>query len=299
MSRATCLLKALACCLAVSSTASVCLGQVAKEATQLKERLATITRGSSSADRASSIASLLDLMKVEYKSESFEEDGKSGKNLIVDLGDESKPQLLIGAHFDQVKVGNGVVDNAGGCSLMLELIERFNAKPLENHCLRFVFFDLEEVGLLGSTAYVKSLTDESKPVGFINIDIFGYGDTLWMMSPSPESQLPASFSKACKASKLGIEVSPMKQYPPADHVPFVKADIATIAIALIDNAEIQLVKNVISGKRGEFPPILQTIHTPDDTMEKIDSTQCAKATPSVVEAIRIFDRTTANSDAAE
>ena len=78
-----------------------------------------------------------------------------------------------------------------------------------------------------------------------------------------------------------------------------KAGITTIAIALIDNPEIQLVKNAISGKRGEFPPILQTIHTPDDTMEKIDSTQCAKATPTVVEAIRIFDRAIANSDATE
>ena len=191
------LLKILACYLALSSIAGNCHAQLAEEATQFKERLETITRGTSSADRASSIASLLHSMKIEYKPMPFTEEGETGKNLIVDTGDKSKPQILIGAHFDQVKVGNGAVDNAGGCSLMLELIEQFSSRPLENHCLRFVFFDLEEAGLFGSTAYVKSLTGESQPVGFVNIDIFGYGDTcLLYTSPSPrdkrQSRMPSS-----------------------------------------------------------------------------------------------------------
>ena len=41
-----------------------------------------------------------------------------------------------------------------------------------------------------------------------------------------------------------------------------------------------------------MPPILKTIHTPDDTMAKVNAKQCAEAFPTVVKAIRLIDKGT-------
>ena len=147
MPNAPSLLQIAALTLASSLLAPICPGQTAdetkREADQFSQRLTAITRSPASAERVASVATLLEKMDVEFKLIPFKSEGKngkSGKNLIVDLGDNSKPQILIGAHFDQVNVGNGAVDNASGCGLMIELIERFGQQRLSNHHLRCLLY---------------------------------------------------------------------------------------------------------------------------------------------------------------
>ena len=67
--------------------------------------------------------------------------------------------VLLGAHFDHLgKVGDeyfpGAEDNASSVAMMLEVAERFALqKEKPRRTVVFVAFDLEEVGLLGSTYF--------------------------------------------------------------------------------------------------------------------------------------------------
>jgi aminopeptidase S len=76
--------------------------------------------------------------------------------------------------------GRDAADNAYGSAAVLALAERFKRKPLMHHRVKIAFWDLEERGLLGATAYVEQ--NSEKPALYINFDAFGWGNTL-LMSP--------------------------------------------------------------------------------------------------------------------
>ena len=95
----------------------------------------------------------------EVKTHEFEFNGRTHQNLILNLFTTENTRLspiLIGAHYDAVPGTLGADDNATGVAVLLEMAEVFAANPLK-YPVRLVAFDLEEYGLLGSTAYAKSL----------------------------------------------------------------------------------------------------------------------------------------------
>ena len=83
--------------------------------------------------------------------------------------------LIVSAHYDSMACTTGANDNASGQALLLEL-----ARVLQNTAtdteIRFISFSAEEEGLIGSTAYVNSLTQEEKDhiIGDIQIDMIGH-----------------------------------------------------------------------------------------------------------------------------
>ena len=80
-------------------------------------------------------------------------------NVIADSprGDTDRT-IVVGAHLDSVPAGPGINDNGSGSSTILEIAEEIaelNQNPRNR--LRFAFWGAEEVGLIGSTAYVAGL----------------------------------------------------------------------------------------------------------------------------------------------
>jgi len=64
--------------------------------------------------------------------------------------------LVVDAHLDAI-FGAGMLDNASGSATILDIAQMMkNVNPLNK--LRFIWFGGEELGLLGSAAYVNSLT---------------------------------------------------------------------------------------------------------------------------------------------
>jgi len=76
-------------------------------------------------------------------------------NIIVDLKGTDLPQevLVVGAHFDAVPMGPGADDNATGTAAVLELARVLKDRPMRR-TVRLALFNLEEAGLVGSSAYV-------------------------------------------------------------------------------------------------------------------------------------------------
>ena len=108
-------------------------------------------------------------------------------NLIVDtFAGDGDNVIVVGSHADSVPAGPGINDDGSGSSSNLEILLQYyklysgaNATLIKNR-VRFVFFGAEEIGLLGSYAYVASLNasnavthDLDRVVGALDHDMFG------------------------------------------------------------------------------------------------------------------------------
>src|SRR5262249_23167120 len=132
--------------------------------------------------------------------------------------------LLLGAHYDRVAQGQGAVDNAASCAVVIELLTAFKAKPLENYSVRAVFFDLEEGGLVGSQAYIAKIRAGGLPALAVNLDIFAYGDTFFANPSAPGGRLATALQQAAEQSSVQVRfVTERNQYPASDHRPMMAA----------------------------------------------------------------------------
>lgn len=86
------------------------------------------------------------------------------------------PLLIIGGHYDTVAASPGANDNASGTAVVIELA-RVLAKAYPEVEMRFIAFDGEELGLLGSQDYASKMSaaDKSRAVAMINIDMIVAG----------------------------------------------------------------------------------------------------------------------------
>jgi hypothetical protein len=105
-------------------------------------------------------------------------------NLIAELPGTELPEeiVLVGAHYDSYF--QGADDNSSGVAVMLEMARLVSGQRFKR-TVRFVGFDLEELGLVGSTRYVRSRPGD-RIVASIIFDCVGYRD----MTPGSQQGLP-------------------------------------------------------------------------------------------------------------
>lgn len=97
--------------------------------------------------------------------------------------------VLLGAHYDHLGTGRqgnslartdeageihgGADDNASGVAAVLEVAERLKSRPRRSH-VAFGFWSGEEMGLLGSSAFVANdVIDTDKLTAYVNFDMVG------------------------------------------------------------------------------------------------------------------------------
>lgn len=254
-----------------------------------EQQVQRISAHAQTSARADAIGQRLDTLGLSWKKEAFEQDGKAGSNLVADLGGPAgAPLLLIGAHYDQVDVGHGATDNASGVAAVLELAAALKAEPLRHHRVQAVFWDLEEHGLLGSRAWVAT-PEREKPALYVNFDVFGWGDTLWMMSPEADTPLVAALRAASKQQEL--DFAPGDQYPPTDHLAFLKAGWPAVSFSLVGRDEIGPILEIFGGgKPAQVPKVMQVIHSPRDTAAELDGQKVDDALRVVETGLRAWDQ---------
>ncbi|MEV8530622.1 M28 family metallopeptidase [Streptomyces sp. NPDC051211] len=85
-------------------------------------------------------------------------------NVVAETrGGDANNTVFLGAHLDSVAAGPGINDNGSGSAGILQVAQRL--APSQNKIknkVKFAWWSAEEFGLLGSEAYVASLTDEQK-----------------------------------------------------------------------------------------------------------------------------------------
>jgi aminopeptidase YwaD len=111
-------------------------------------------------------------VKVELITEDIE---LTSHNVVVTLEGTKYPEEIIsfGAHYDSVPFSTGVYDNGAGSVIIMELLRHFKENP-PMRTVKFVWYGSEEVGLIGSQAYLKSHEEElKKHLLMINVDVAG------------------------------------------------------------------------------------------------------------------------------
>lgn len=283
-----CALLALSACSSLEPRpASTTPAPVIATASAWHDDVVRISNGSDNTQRRETIVQLLSAAGIDAIEHPFATERHAGTNLVAPVsGDTISPLLLLGAHFDKVDVGDGVTDNASGSAVVLELARRFRQHPLQHHRVAVAFWDLEEKGLLGANAYVTG--DNEKPALYVNFDIFGWGDTLWMMVQGSGHPLAVATDAAAQARGIGLSAG--EKYPPTDHLAFHKAGWPAVSFSLLDADEIEPVLQVFSrGKPARMPKVMEVIHSPNDRLDQLAPDQVETAIDAVEAAIRAWD----------
>jgi hypothetical protein len=165
--------------------------------------------------------------------------------VIAEVRGESRPDeiVLVGAHLDAFFAGAD--DNASGLAIVLELARILRHRPVAR-TVRFVAFDLEEVGLIGSTRYVQKRGANVKAA--LILDCVGYYDE----RPNSQKSLPG-----LPAPSRGTFLAVIANANSTQHA----VDLARLNDAL----DVMQIVSVIAPGRGDYPAIgalLRSDHTP-------------------------------------
>ncbi len=156
----------------------------------------TLASRSSVAQRTAARTYLRDELTARGVPSTFH-DYATGQNVVARLEATTgagTPRLIVGAHYDSVTAGPGAADDATGVAIVLVAARYLSTLPRRDHPIDFVLFDQEEIGLVGSRAYVEMLRTQSAAVDSVHafdmLSFDGDGDRaveLWSPSPGLEA----------------------------------------------------------------------------------------------------------------
>ncbi|MFW2382914.1 MAG: M28 family metallopeptidase, partial [Acidimicrobiales bacterium] len=110
-------------------------------------------------------------------------------NVIAELAGKNDDNVVMaGAHLDSVPRGPGVQDNGSGSAAILETAVQM-AKVRPENTVRFAWWGAEESGLVGSTAYVNSLSQEEldRIALYLNFDMIGSPNFVYFIYDGDDS----------------------------------------------------------------------------------------------------------------
>ncbi len=151
-------------------------------------------------------------------------------NVICVLPGNSEKVIIVGAHFDHVSDGSGVVDNWSGASLLPSLYQALKDHP-RKHTFIFIGFTDEEKGEIGSEFYVHEMTKEQVAAAdaMVNMDTLGLAPTEIWMSHS-DKQLIKMLAQVAKATNLPVTGMDVDQVGTSDSEQFAKRNIPRITV---------------------------------------------------------------------
>jgi len=193
-------------------------------------------------------------------------------NVLAWLPGQTDEYVVIGGHYDHLGRGNfdslapsqigqihpGADDNASGAAGVLELARLLAPQRGKlKRSILFMNFAGEELGLLGSAAWVKDPTRPlAKAVAMINIDMIGRirDDKVYIGGVGTGSTFKAVLDQAQKDVPFKIEYS-AGGYASSDHTSFVARKIPVLFF--------------FSGLHADY-------HKPSDTADKINAPSAAR-----------------------
>jgi hypothetical protein len=155
--------------------------------------------------------------------------GRRG-NLLCTLAGETGSTIVVGGHMDFVPRGDGIVDDWSGASLLPSLYSALKSQQ-RRHTFVFAGFTAEEMGLVGSSHYVRSLKREGRSsiAAFVNLECLGLGPMkVWVRRSTPE--LVARLREMAATMEMGLEGMNVDRVGDDDTHPFFNAHIPVISI---------------------------------------------------------------------
>ena len=166
------------------------------------------------ADRALAGAGDGELLSVAVRAVSGR---RATHNVIADTpGGDGERVVMAGGHLDSVPGGPGINDNGSGVAALIEAAESIGPDP-QGAPVRLAFWAAEEVGLVGSRHYVRSLSaNERRRIGaYINLDMIG------SPNPVPEVYVDGDADLGRLLRRIaGPPVATVAAGGASDHAPF-------------------------------------------------------------------------------
>ncbi len=177
--------------------------------------------------------------------------GSRTPNVVCTLTGTEETRVVVGAHYDKVANGHGVIDNWSGASLLPSLFQSLRGSTRR---LTFVFigFTDEEKGLVGSTDYVRHLSKEEKLKirAMINIDSLGLSGTkIWLTRA--DKNLASGAGKVAHAMNLPLAAVNVDRAGESDSRPFLNAKIPVIDFHSVTQETL----SVLHSSRDNFPTL--------------------------------------------
>jgi len=161
-------------------------------------------------------------------------------NIVCELEGLSNSTIVIGAHYDKTPRSRGVVDNWTGVSL-LPLLYQHLKEQSPQHTFQFIGFAEEELNLVGSKSYVRSLSAASleRIVAMINLDTFGL--TTVMVDPRSEPHLACRLFATAEWLQLPLQVAKVTRPITGDWEPFRSRGVAILNLHSINRSGLNIV----------------------------------------------------------
>lgn len=221
-------------------------------------------------------------------------------SIIVDLPGttRAKEVVLFSAHIDAVVNAPGADDDGSGVVALLEAARILRDRPMQR-TVRLAFFNLEEVGLIGSRAYAQRLAPkldagEETVVGMASLDMLGYfcDEPGCQTSPIPDSKM---FTAPKVGDFLGVaSVLRFRGWARAFDAALREAEpkLKTVVVDFLPIAPPDLMRSDHAPFWGINVPALiiadtanfrnPNYHRATDTVETIDQTRYVQAVRAIV-----------------
>ena len=159
-----------------------------------------------------------------------EVEGSALPNLVCKMPGQHDSVIIVGAHYDKVGTGNGVVDNWSGAALLVSLFESLQTEP-RRHIFLFVGFTDEEKGLVGSEQFVEQLSpwQRSRIRAMVNLDSLGLSPTKVWLSKADKG-LAQALNNVAHSMKLPLAAVNAEQVGRADAESFANYNIPSLTI---------------------------------------------------------------------
>jgi Zn-dependent M28 family amino/carboxypeptidase len=221
----------------------------------------------------------------------------TGRNVVVTIPGKA-PEIIVGAHYDASRLtdgtlSGGAIDNAASVVILIRLAETLSQARRDAR-VRVVFFDMEELGLLGSAQFVQA--HRERPVlAMVNLDVNASGDTVIF---GPRTGTNDSALRSVRAACLTIPANCVEfpRMPPSDDVSFRKGEIPAVSIATVAEIQAHQLWLLMNGGKdaglqtGFVPQILRTIHTAADTPSLVERDAMVRAYRIALALIATLDR---------
>jgi len=208
--------------------------------------------------------------------------------------------VVVGAHLDSVPDGPGINDNGSGSVAVLETALQLGAEPDVQNAVRFAFWGAEEVGLVGSSRYVDSLSEEERLdiALYLNFDMLGSPNPGYLVfdgddsdgvgaGPGPEGSAGIERTFATFFADRGIAVDGTDFDGRSDYGPFVDVGIPAGGVfSGADDTKSDEQAGKWGGTAGE--PFDPNYHKAEDTVANIDRDAYAIAAAAVAYGTGVY-----------
>lgn len=237
------------------------------------------------------LKSKLDAAGFETTMQEFTANGEVGWNLIADWpAGQAEQVLMLGGHVDSVPAGPGINDNGSGTAGLLEVALTVAERDLQpSKKLRFAWWGAEEIGLLGSSHYVRNLlaAEREKIAGYLNFDMTGSpnpGYFVYSSQGAPEGSAELEGNLTGYLESAGARPETIELGGRSDHAAFADAGIPTGGtFSGAEGSKSAEQAGKWGGTAGEaFDPCY---HAACDTLRNIDETALDRHTDAIANAV--------------